>query len=63
MCVSNTLEIDELCFLRFFARMNHLKAILMVSSERVVSKVLRMAIYLKIFDAKMQNGECNVRSF
>ena len=35
----------------------------MVSSEEVDFKILRMAIQLKYFDEKKENGKCNVRSF
>ena len=35
----------------------------MILSQKVDSKVLRMAIELKYFDEKRQNGDCNVRNF
>ena len=54
MCVSNTLETDELEILRNWARMNHLEAYLMVLSRKVDSKVpvLRVVIWLTHFHAK-----------
>ena len=65
MCVSNTLQIDQLKILHFFnVKMNHLEEHLMVSSRVIDSKVFRMAIQFEhFFLIRCQNGKCEVTNF
>ena len=47
------LEINHLWVLSFYAKMNHFEGHLMVSSETVDSKVLRMAILFEYMASKI----------
>ena len=59
------MKLTESKFAFFVPRIDHFEAYLKISSRKVDSKVLRVALYLKHFEAKkkMQYGECNVKIF